>query len=65
LLLKEDEIGGHLAYMYIYIGEKRNAYRVLVGKYEAKRHFRDLVPHKIILERMLWKYKRVGWIGLT
>lgn len=45
------------------LGEKRNGYRVLVGKPEERRPLRDSVINgKIILKCNL---KRTGWEGFT
>jgi hypothetical protein len=49
---------GHVAHM----GEKRNAYRILVGKPEGKRPYKD-VGRRIILKHVLEKYGRVIWTG--
>jgi len=50
--IKEDEMVGHAACM----GERRNAYRVLVRKHEGKRPFgRPRHGWKDNIKWMLWK----------
>jgi hypothetical protein len=45
------------------MGEKRNGYRILVGKSEIKKHFEGLsVDVWLAAKRILWKY--VGEYGL-
>jgi hypothetical protein len=51
---------GHVARM----GEKRNAYRILVGKPEGKRLLRPNVNGWIILKWILEEYHGVMWTGL-
>jgi hypothetical protein len=50
---------GHVAYM----GERRGAYRILVGRPEGRNHLRDPdIDGKVILK---WIFKKwVGWHGL-
>jgi hypothetical protein len=43
------------------IGEKRNAYRILVGKLEGKRPLGIHICGTIILR---WILDRLGWYGL-
>jgi hypothetical protein len=48
------------------IGEKRNAYRILVGKPEGKNHYEDLdVGGSIILRWILKRQDRDQWIALV
>jgi hypothetical protein len=56
---KEDEMGR----AYCIHGEKRNAYRILVGTSEGKRPQERLdIGWRIILKLMI--QKSVGWYGL-
>ena len=44
------------------IGERRHAYRVLVGQPEGKNHVRDPgVDGRIIIK---WIFQGVGWVGI-
>jgi hypothetical protein len=52
---------GHAARM----GERRNAYRILVGKPEGKSYYEDLdVGVRMILKWILKRYDEVVWTGL-
>jgi hypothetical protein len=43
-----------VAYIYIYIGERRNLYRVLLRKPEGKNHLEKLgIVGRIILKKIL------------
>jgi hypothetical protein len=47
------------------MGEKRNAYKILVGKPEGKRHWEDLdVGGWTILKLILERQDAMVWIGL-
>jgi hypothetical protein len=53
---------GHVARM----GEKRNTYRLLVGKPEERSHWEDQdVGGWIILGWILWRWNRMMWTGLV
>jgi hypothetical protein len=53
---------GHVARM----GEKRNAYRILVGKPEGKRHWEDLDEGGWTISRwILERWDDVDWIDLA
>jgi hypothetical protein len=46
-------------------GERRGAYRVLVGKLRERDHLKDLiVDGKIILQRIFKKWNGEAWPGL-
>jgi hypothetical protein len=49
---------GHIARM----GEKRNAYRILVGKSERKRPFG--IPRRRWVDKMKMDLREIGWDGL-
>jgi hypothetical protein len=62
-MIKSRRMGwaGHVARM----GEKRNAYRILVGKPERKRQLENLdVDGRIILRRILERLDGMVWTGL-
>jgi hypothetical protein len=47
------------------MGERRGAYRVLVGKPEGRNHWGNTgVDGRIILRRIFGKWDRGVWIGL-
>jgi hypothetical protein len=57
--VKEDEMGRALARM----GEKRNAYRILVGKPEGKRLLGSIINIKMDLREIGWD--GMDWIDLA
>jgi hypothetical protein len=52
---------GHVAH----VDEKRNAYRVLVGKLKERDHLESLrIDGRLILNEILKKYDDRAWTGL-
>jgi hypothetical protein len=48
------------------MGEKRNAYRLLVGKPEERGHYEDRgIDGWLILGWILWTWDGVLWIGFV
>jgi hypothetical protein len=56
--VKEDEMAGHVTQM----GEKRNAYRTLVGKPEGKRPLGR--PKRRRMDKSKMDLREIGWDGV-
>jgi hypothetical protein len=57
--IEKNEMGGHVARM----GEKRGAYRILVGRPEGRRPLRR--PRRRWENNIKMDLREVGWVGMN